>query len=263
MEEVASSVEAEPAAMGGSYEFESADAAGAPARAAPSYDAPPAPPQPVQVAEAGQRTTPTPPQGPAGRESGEPGDASQVADAGSTGPLLIYEAEVNLAVHEVREKIQQVIAISDAIGGYLQQQDENLVVIRVPAAQFREALRRVEEVGDVLARRITAQDVTEQFRDTRIRLRNAMQMRDRMAELLERADTVPDSLVIQQELERLTETIELLSGQLRSLEGRIAFSTITVRFQPVQTDVLVPREQFRLPFPWLDMLGLPHLMELL
>jgi len=222
---------------------------------------PPAPPrsEPTRVAEA---STPAPT--PAGGEAAGGGEAGaeQVADAGSGGPLLIYTADLNLAVHEVREKMEQVIAVADDVGGYLQSQDDTTLIIRVPARHFRQSLERVEGVGDVLSRRVSTQDVSEQFRDIRIRLRNALQMRDQMAELLERADTVPDSLTIQRELERLTTEIELYRGQLRSLEHRIAFSTITVRFQPIRVDAEVPRERFRLPFPWLDRLGLPHLMEL-
>jgi hypothetical protein len=227
-------------------------------RSAPPPAPPPARPE---LAEA-RRPVPTPPaptpEGPAGGEEAP----DQVADAGSGGPLLIYEASLNLAVHEVREKMAEVIAIADDVGGFLQRQDDTTVVVRVPAARFREALERVEGVGDVLSRRVSAEDVSEQFRDTRIRLRNALEMRDRMAELLQRADTVPDSLTIQRELERLTQEIELYRGQLRALEDRIAFSTITIMFQPIRVDAEVPRERFRLPFAWLDMLGLPHLMEL-
>lgn len=227
--------------------------------------APAAPPRPArpQLAEAG-RPAPSPaPGAPSGSgEAGGEGAPEQVADAGSGGPLLIYEASLNLAVHQVREKMADVIAIADDLGGFLQRQDDTTVVVRVPAQRFREALERVEAVGDVLNRRVTAEDVTERFRDVRIRLRNALEMRDRMAELLQRADTVPDSLTIQRELERLTQEIELYRGQLRAMEDRIAFSTITVMFQPIRVDAEVPRESFRLPFPWLDRLGLPHLMEL-
>ena len=247
----------------GAYDFEDDTVEGDMAGEAASAP-PPAPPARPQVAEASR---PTPPAGPRPAEAtpaegGEGGEPAQVADAGSGGPLLIYEATLNLAVHEVREKMADVIEIADDVGGFLQRQDDTTVIIRVPARRFRETLERVEGVGDVLSRRVSAQDVSERFRDIRIRLRNAVEMRDRMAELLQRADTVPDSLTIQRELERLTQEIELYRGQLRALEDRIAFSTITVLFQPIRVDAEVPRERFRLPFPWLDRLGLPHLMEL-
>jgi hypothetical protein len=213
---------------------------------------------------------------PARAASGEDGGGSPPAEGNSAaeptearpdvtpqrGPLLIYQARLHLAVHEVREKIDQVIAITDELGGVLSSQNDTTVVIRVPATRFRQALGRLEEVGDVLHRAITAQDVSDQYRDLGIRLRNAQQMRDRLAQLLERAQNVAESLAIERELQRLTETIELLRGQLRSLADRVAFSTITVNFQPLREDQEVPQERFQLPFPWLHELGLARLMEL-
>lgn len=240
----------------GDYNFESDDMAGEMRRAA----APPPEPGAVQHAPDAEPVDQTTV---AEAETGQPEpDQQQAADAGTSGPLLIYEARLNLAVHEVRERMAQVIEVADNMGGFLARQDDTAVIIRVPAARFREALTSIEELGDLLSRQVRAQDVSEQFRDIRIRLQNALQMRDQMAGLLERAGNVAESLAIQRELERLTETIELLRGQLRSLQDRIAFSTITVSFQPVQTEAQVPRERFRLPFPWLYDLGLQSLMGL-
>jgi hypothetical protein len=211
-------------------------------------------------AEAENRRRPTEPAEAA--EGAAEAPERQVADAPSGGPLLIYQAEVNLAVHEVRERMAEVVAVADDMGGFLATQDNTTVVIRVPVSRFRESLERIETLGDVLQRRISAQDVSDQVRDLRIRLRNAVQMRDRLAELLARADTVPESLTIERELERLTESIELMSGQLRVIQDRVSFSTITVRFQPVRVDEEVPRERFYLPFPWLNELGLQNLMRM-
>lgn len=207
-------------------------------------------------------TTPTPSKTGPSNQAQRQKNRQTATDAQGQGPLLIYEAQLSLAVHEVREKIDEIIAITDEVGGFISTQDDNSIVVRIPAAHFRDSLERIEGVGDVLSRRVSAQDVSDQVRDVRIRLRNAIQMRDRMAELLERAQTVPDSLTIERELERLTQQIELLRGQLQSLQDRIAYSTITVRFQAVRTDHDVPRERFRLPFPWLNELGLANLLEL-
>jgi len=220
-------------------------------------------------------TTPEPEPAAQAPTGGEPGDSSDVPDetdapeqvpetteTPTRGRLLIYEAQLNLAVRDVVAKVDEVVEISNDVGGFVLNQDNNSVVIRVPVGRFREVLGRIEAIGDVLNRRVTAQDVSEQMRDMRIRLRNAVQMRERFAVLLARAQTVPESLAIEREIERLTETIELIRGQLADLQGRISFSTITVQFQPIREESQVPRERFRLPFPWLEQLGLPNLMRL-
>ena len=216
-------------------------------------------PEPTERPPAGGETDGTDSTAPG---PGSPQQAPEAADAPSRTPMLIYEAELNLAVREVQEKVDEVVGISNEVGGFVLNQDDNSVIIRVPAGRFREVMERIESIGDVLNRRVTAQDVSEQMRDLRIRLRNAVQMRERFAVLLARAQTIPESLAIEREIERLTETIELIRGQLIDLQGRISFSTITVRFQAIQEERQVPRERFRLPFPWLEQLGLQHLMQL-
>lgn len=227
-------------------------------RAQRQTDSAPAAQAPPAEADSGGEaaTSPEPPETPEGQEP-EPEDASR------RGPMLIYEAGLQLATRdEIRDKLDEVEQLTTSIGGFVVSQDDTTIVVRVPVAQFRETLERIEALGDVLNRRVTAVDVSEQVRDLRIRLQNAEQMRDRLAELLEEAQTVADSLVIEHELERLNETIELIRGQLESLEERVAFSTITVRFQPVVEHSEVPHTLFHLPFQWLEDLGLSSLLRL-
>ncbi|MBI2897264.1 MAG: DUF4349 domain-containing protein [Deltaproteobacteria bacterium] len=186
---------------------------------------------------------------------------NQTATDATSGPLLIYEATLNLAVYQVQDNQRAVVQIAQELGGYLGQQNDQTVVVRVPAAKFREALGRVEALGDVLHRNIQALDVSEQFRDLQIRLRNAEQVRDRLAALLEQANNVEQSLQIERELERLTGEIESMKGRLRFLEDRISFSTITVNFAPREQENL-QGEVFHLPFDWLQSLGLRTLLDL-
>jgi len=245
-----------------------------------SYDSPPpAPPPPSPVvaatgAPAPQRspesvsapTTPRP--APAGPEQGQgaAGHAAPGREPAAAGerraPMLIYEAALALATRTVREQVDAAVRITHELGGVIVSQDDSGVMVRVPAPRFREALGLFEALGDVVERRVTAQDVSEQVRDTRVRLQNAINLRDRLRELLRQATTVPESLAIERELERLNETIALLQGQLESLEERVAYSTVTIRFQAVQDESVVPNELFRLPFGWLDEIGLPNLLTL-
>ncbi|MFP4598933.1 MAG: DUF4349 domain-containing protein [Persicimonas sp.] len=131
---------------------------------------------------------------------------------------------------------------------------------RVPAAKFRSAMEQFGELGDVLDRSWQAQDVTDQVRDLDIRLRNALGLRDRLAALLDDAESVEDALKIESELERITLEIERIRGQLKSFKDRIAYSTIQVSFSAKRTND-VPKEDFLLPFDWLNTLGLQSLLR--
>jgi len=194
-----------------------------------------------------------------GKPEPRPGPAEQ-----PVGPLLIYSADIHLAVHEVSSTQRAIIAVSKEVGGFLATQDDTKVTIRVPAKRFQEALEKCEKAGDVVHRNIQAQDVGEEYRDIAIRLRNAEVVRDRLEELLRQANSVEDALKVQRELGEVTERIETMKGRLRFLQDRISLSTITVWFQPkpVAESLGNASQLSRLPFPWLDELGLQSLLTL-
>lgn len=181
-------------------------------------------------------------------------------NAPGEGLLLIYNGTVVLAVYDVEAKQTEAIALIEEMGGFASERSSSYLKFRVPADRFREALDELGTLGDVLSVDWNAEDVTEEFRDLDIRLANAMQMRGRLEDLLTRAQTVEEALAIEQELERITLEIERIRGRMRSLEDMIAYSTIILSFQ--QTYVAgVPESQYRLPFQWLNTLGLPNLLS--
>ena len=116
-------------------------------------------------------------------------------------------------------------------------------------------------MGKVLSRQIEALDVGERYRDLGLRLKTLEAMRQRLEELLARAGNVKEALEVEQQLERVLGEIEQLKGQLRSLDDRIAYSTLTLSFTPTPQPALDQGAVFRLPFPWLDELGIHSLLE--
>jgi hypothetical protein len=169
---------------------------------------------------------------------------------------------MSLAVFEVDKSLDQVEALARSLGGFLSRRTDNQITIRVPAEQFDDALKGIASKGDVLTRNVQVEDVTEEFLDVSLRLKNARQVRERIAQLLANAKTVEESLQVERELTRLSAEIERLEGRVKYLQNRARYSTITVTFQPAQVDDVRPDQAFQLPFPWLQELGLGRLMNL-
>ena len=210
-------------------------------------DAPP-PPQRPRIAQATQPQAGT-----------EEQAAQEATDAVQSPRLLVYTAGLVLAVHHVTERMDQIEALAREVGGYLSSRSDDKITIRVPAAKFDPVMQQIGEGGEVLARRVNVVDVGEQYRDMRLRIANLEAMRERVARLLTRADDVDTALRIEQELNRITLALEQLRGQLRHLSSQIAFSTITITFQPMEQ--LQVDRQFQLPFRWLRELGIDRLMR--
>lgn len=211
----------------------------------------------AQATPATAAPPPPPPQG-SGAQTASPG-ASEIAAV--RGPMLIYTAQLTMAVFEVSVALTQIEELGRELGGFLARRDDSSITIRVPVAMFDRAVKRIEKAGDMLHRNVTAQDVTEEFRDLEVRLRNARVVRERLEQLLAKANKVEESVMVERELERVAGEMERLAGRIKFLKDRAAFSTITVTFQPKRQETLT-QSPFRLPVPWINELGLGRLLNL-
>lgn len=182
--------------------------------------------------------------------------ASQVADqpqVASAPRVMVYQAQVRLVVLNVSDAQRDIRTKAQALGGYLLQLDGDQITVRVPAAQLNAALEHLETLGEVTDRQLVGEDVTDQLRDLNIRLANATKARDRLLELVAKAQKVEDVLKIEQELTRLTEQIEQIKGTLAAVGERVRFATIRVEINSP-----IPQRQMAIsiPFPWvLDLAG--------
>ncbi len=185
--------------------------------------------------------------------------AAQVAITQQHDPsMIIHTAEIALAVYEVTKNLQTVEKFTKELGGYLALRSDREITVRVPRDKFDELVGRIEKMGDVLHKNIAAEDVTDQYVDLDMRLRNATAVRDRLEKLLAGA-TVHDAVEIHKELSKVTEEIERFEGKLKLLRDRIAYSTITVSFEQQQTQQV--HSQALLPFPWMGTMGLSPLLR--
>jgi hypothetical protein len=197
---------------------------------------------------------------PAAQPADRPPPSGDKTPAGR-GPVLIYTATLTMAVFQVERGLKDVEELARELGGFLAHRSNDAITVRVPAGRFHETLARLEKLGDITHRQLDAQDITQEYLDLEVRLRSARAVRERLEQLLARAARVDDSIAIERELERVTGEIERLQGRLKYLRDRADYSTITVTFAP-RAQELVAKDTFKLPFPWLDQLGLGRLLQL-
>ncbi|MFQ5712176.1 MAG: DUF4349 domain-containing protein [Candidatus Geothermarchaeales archaeon] len=152
------------------------------------------------------------------------------------GRMVIYNAWLDIEVEDVDSATSQIQGIAEGVGGFVSQMSFSRekerrigsVTIRVPQRDFYTVIHRVEQIGEVKERNVKSQDVTEQYVDLEARLRNAQRQEERLLLILEKAVEVKDILEVERELMRTRETIERLTGQMRFLERRVEYATITV-----------------------------------
>jgi len=175
---------------------------------------------------------------------------------------IVYDGRLTLVVGDVALAMERTRVLTEELGGYLQKMSGEILVIRVPAEAFRQALERLEALGTIVKRDISAQDVTEALLDLEVRLNNAKAMSERLRQLLAKAQDVKAALEVEKELTRVLTEIERLEGQLNALSTQVAFATLSVTFQRIRDLPPTPTLDVKLPFLWLHDLGMDNLLNL-
>ncbi|RLB47466.1 MAG: hypothetical protein DRI90_26310 [Deltaproteobacteria bacterium] len=232
-------------------------------------------PQPMAAPGAADRTTKrsAPPSKSVGAK--EPAPKSTKLAGAPIAQMLIFTGQLRLLVNPTQyaQRIDAVIDIAVAMGGYISRHDNQNVTVRVPSGRFRDALKEMEKLGEVTHREIQAQDVSEEFHDLGVRLKSLRATQQRLEDFLKRAKNIQEVLRIEQELSRLNGEIDRIEGRRRYLSARATFSTITVSFQPKPKDQIAidpddppppppPPNTIPLPIDWLSKVGLSQLLQL-
>ncbi len=152
---------------------------------------------------------------------------------------VIKTADVRLRVDhgqfgQTRAAIRKV---AGDLGGYETQSSTSgsrihngRITIRVPARSFRQAMDAIEAVAHVhvTAESVTGQDVSQEFVDLRARLVNLEAQEKVLLRLMDRAQTISESIRVENYLQQVEFQIEDVQGRMLYLQNRTSMSTITV-----------------------------------
>ncbi|MCW3110259.1 MAG: hypothetical protein JWQ09_4765 [Segetibacter sp.] len=108
---------------------------------------------------------------------------------------------------------------------------ENVITIKVPAAQFEDLMNALPAEGvKVLEKSISTEDVTGEIVDTKARIEARKQVRDQYLGLLKKAKTMKEILEVQKEVSSIQEDIEAGSGRAELLGHEAAYSTVNLTY---------------------------------
>lgn len=259
------------------YPQQEAKASSAPAAdAAPSLAAPAAP-APAPPAGGGAPSAPQqqPANGaPAKATAAKPTDTRSAKNAGPTSraAVIIYQGDLKMAADEdsIPKTIDKIVDVAESLGGHIAGRKDQSVQIKVPSASFRDAMTKIEAIGGVTNRSVSAEDVSEEFHDLEVRLTNLRTTRTRLQDFMGKAASIQDMLTVEKELERVAQEIDRIEGRLEFLRTRAAMSVISVALTPkpknsplvVTTPPPPPPRNLELPIPWVAGVGIDPLLSL-
>ena len=149
-------------------------------------------------------------------------DSNQVAQ------MVHYNGYAELQVSRPEEVLDDIAELSKQYNGNIERRSTVSITIRVPKESFESVFSAVLELGEVISKSITSEDITEAYTSIELRLQTAKTTRDRLITLLEKTNDEQEKINILRQIQRLNEQIDLIESQMRTLQNLAELSTISV-----------------------------------
>lgn len=171
--------------------------------------------------------------------------ASPPAAAGAVAPaqapadrMIVRSGTLVLSVDadSVDGTAVQVERVVKTVGGLIEResiekQSKASLLCRVPAAQLGPIMDRLAALGHEQRRSVAAVDRTDQYTDLNARLQTAIDLRDRLRQLVDSAKTVEETLAVEKELARVQADIESMQARLARMKSEVALAALSVSIQ--------------------------------
>jgi hypothetical protein len=156
--------------------------------------------------------------------------------------MIIYTGDLSLVVRDTEAAMDEAIALTESVGGYLASAHSNTydsglrrisLTLRVPAGMFNATMDGLRDLAlEVTQDGVASEDVTQEYVDLTSRLQALEVKAARLEELMEDAEDTEAVLAVYRELSQTQIAIEETKGRINYLDRRSAMATITVNLTP-------------------------------
>jgi hypothetical protein len=151
---------------------------------------------------------------------------------------IIYNAEVALTTGDFPKFEDAVARLVKEAGGYLAESNvygtpganrTGRWKARIPVERFDSFVDAVVGLGELQSRQTNSQDVTEEFYDLEVRIKNKKVEEARLLKHLEESTgKLKEILDVEKEISRVREEVERLQGRLQLLANLTSLTTVTI-----------------------------------
>jgi len=161
---------------------------------------------------------------------------------------IVYTGSMDLQTKEFDDALAAITDLIREAGGYVSSQEitgrsltyrgnyyerRASLTVRVPAAKFEGLMAGVAGVCNVTDRSVWTDDISERYYDAEVHLSTLRLQEERLLDILSKAEKLEDVITLEQALSEVRYEIESLTAQLRRMDDRVDYSTLTLSLQEV------------------------------
>lgn len=154
---------------------------------------------------------------------------------------IIKNGSISLQSLEFNDTVETTVSKIQALGGYVESSNISgfegnryaSLVVAIPSKNFDGFMNSSQELGNVIGKSSTSQDITDSYVDTERRLKTLETRYSRLLELLNKAGSLEELFKVEQEIGNVTLEIERLKGELQNYDKLVEMSRITIEITEV------------------------------
>jgi|GEM_PF-846357 len=169
------------------------------------------------------------------------------------GARIIQTGSISMRVDDAVQRLNKIRELVESANGFIADSSVTEqsgvktanVTVRVPVDAYQDIRAKIRALGSTIFNETGhADDVTDQFVDLNARLAAAKAEEAQYLDILTRATTIEDTLRVTNQLSQVRARIEQMQGQMRYLQDRTEFATLSVHMTE-ETHVTVPTDEWR------------------
>ncbi|MBR3293976.1 MAG: DUF4349 domain-containing protein [Oscillospiraceae bacterium] len=163
---------------------------------------------------------------------------------------IIYSASATVETTDFDDTLTRLQAMVNQYGGFIESSSVNGsnfysqsrgyassrsadYAIRVPSGRFQELMGSLSTLGNIPYTNTYTDNISARYYDVQARLTAYRTQETRLLEMMEKAETVSDLIVIEDRLSELRYEIESLQSTLNSWDRQVSYSSVSVTVNEV------------------------------
>lgn len=180
-----------------------------------------------------------------------------ISETAQVNRKLIRTFDMQIETKEFDDVLNGIQAKVQELGGYIEQSSLDSgsayyssynrysnMTVRIPSSKLDGFIQGVKDTANVTYISESTEDITLRYVDVESRKIALETERDRLLELLEKAETVEDIITIEGRLSEVRYQLESYASQLRTMDNQVDYSTVHINIHEVQRETNVEPKTF-------------------